>query len=232
MLEKIPIYELPFSENENLEFKIYRVQGSEINQIDFPHKTKLPHKHSYYEMCFFTGGSGEHEIDFTTHPIITPSIHFLRPGQVHLIKRGEAYKGYLVIFSEEFFNLRFQNLEVIPGYPLVTNLENGPILQLNSELFEEFHQLIKNIGNELADSDSDSEEIIIAYLKIFFLKLRQNFSKLISTENEANRTMKKTVYRFNQLVDKYYGQVNHVKEYAELIGESPIQLNRAIKSVT
>ena len=232
MLEKIPIYELPFRENENLEFKIYRVQGSEINQIDYPHKTKLPHKHNYYEMCFFTGGSGEHEIDFTVHPIVSPSIHFLRPGQVHLIKRGEAYKGYLVIFSEEFFNLRFQNLEVIPGYPLVTNLENGPILNLNKELFDEFHQLIKNIGNELAESDADSEEIIISYLKIFFLKLRQNFSKLVSTQNEASRTMKKTVYLFNQLVDKYYGQVNHVKEYAELMGESPIQLNRAIKSVT
>ncbi len=232
MLEKIPVYELPFNEKEKLEFKIYRVKGSKIQQKDYPHKTELPHKHNYYEMCFFTAGSGEHEIDFVNHQIIAPSIHFLRPGQVHLIKRGETYRGYLVVFSEEFFNLRFDNMEVIPGYPLVTNLENGPILNLTNELFEEFHHFIINIENELIESDSDSADIIISYLKIFFLKLRQNFSKLITTQNEASSTMKKTVYRFNQLVDKYYDQIHHVKKYAELIGISPVHLNRAIKLVT
>ena len=76
MLEKIPIYELPFRENEKLEFKIYRVQDSEIEQIGYPHKTKLPHKHNYYEMCFFTGGSGEHEIDFKIGEIVYRPVEF------------------------------------------------------------------------------------------------------------------------------------------------------------
>jgi AraC family transcriptional activator of pobA len=232
MLEKIPVYELRFRENENFEFEIYRVKGSSIQNKDYPHKTELPHKHKYYEMCFFTGGDGEHEIDFISHPITSPSIHFLSPGQVHLIKRGEDYKGYLIVFSEEFFKLRFQNLEVIPGYPLVTKLENGPILKLNEELNDEFLQLIKFVEKELVETDSDSEEIIISYLKIFFLKLRQNFSKLVSSQNESGSTINNTVYRFNQLVDKYYMQIQHVKEYAELMGESPVQINRAIKSVT
>lgn len=232
MLEKIPVYELPFSEKETLEFKIYRVQGSQIQRIDYPHKTELPHKHNYYEMCFFTGGSGEHEIDFVSHAIVSPSIHFLRPGQVHLIKRGEKYQGYLFVFSEEFYNLRFQNIDIIPGYPLVTQLKDGPILNLNEIMFTEFHSLVENIENEIKELDSDSEEIIISYLKIFFLKLRQNFSKLIATENNTPGSMKSMVFRFNQLVDKYYNQIHNVKEFAELLGESPVQLNRAIRSVT
>jgi AraC-like DNA-binding protein len=232
MLEKIPIYELPFQGSEKLEFKIYRVQGIEIQRKDYPHKTELPHKHNYYELCFFTGGSGEHEIDFKTHQIVSPGIHFLRPGQVHLIKRGEAYQGYLLVFSEEFFNLNFSNLEIIPGYPLITSLENGPILNLDDEQYTEFFQLIKNIENELVNNDKEAKEITIAYLKILFLKLRQEFSKLVSTKNEADRSMKKTVYRFNQLVEDNYNQIHHVKEYAEVLGESPIQLNRAVKSVT
>ncbi len=232
MLEKIPVYELPFNEKEKFEFKIYRVQGSRISRKDYPHETEMPHKHKYYEMCFFTGGGGEHEIDFITHSIKPPSIHFLRPGQVHLIRRGEAYKGYLVIFSEEFFNLRFQNMEIIPGYPLVSQLENGPILNLSEEQYLQFHQLIINIENEIGDDAPDVEEIIIAYLKIFFLKLRQNFIKLVSIENEAAGQNRKIVYEFNQLVDKYYNQIHHVKDFAELMGESPVQLNRAIKEVT
>lgn len=74
-------------------------------------------------MCFFTGGDGEHEIDLINHRRKSSSIHFLSPGQVHLIKRGQTYEGYLVVFTEEFFNLRFEDMEVIPGYPLVTKLE-------------------------------------------------------------------------------------------------------------
>lgn len=232
MLEKIPIYELPFQEDKKLEFKMYRVKGAEIQRKDYPHKTEQPHKHNYYELCFFTGGSGEHEIDFKAHKIISPSIHFLRPGQVHVIRRGKAYKGYLLVFSEEFFNLNFQNIEVIPGYPLITQLEDGPILNLNQLLFEEFYVFIQSIKKELENNEEDSNEIIISYLKIFFLKLRQKFSKLVTTKNEASSSMKNLMYRFNQLVEESYNQIHHVKEYAEVLGESPINLNRAIKSIT
>ncbi|MCY1720333.1 AraC family transcriptional regulator [Prolixibacteraceae bacterium Z1-6] len=232
MLEKIPIYELPFKGNEKLEFKIYRVKGVEIQRKDYPHKTELPHKHNYFEVCFFTGGSGKHEIDFKTHKIKAPSIHFLRPGQVHVIYREKEYRGYLLVFSEEFFNLNFQNLEVIPGYPLITQLENGPILNLGQVQYDEFNQLIQSVITELKSRDDDSDEIIVSFLKIFFLKLRQNFSKLVTTKNETTSSMRALVYRFNQLVEENYSQIHHVKEYAEVLGESPINLNRAIKSVT
>lgn len=232
MLEKIPVYELPFHEKEKFEFKIYRVSGPKINRTDYPHETELPHKHNYYEICFFTGGNGVHEIDFITHKITAPSIHFLRPGQVHLINRGEKYEGYLIIFSEDFFNLNFQNFDIIPGYPLVTTLENGPILDLDSALYEEYILIIKNIIKELEQGDKETREIIVSYLRIFFLKLRRNFSKLVTMQNDGIGSMKKTMYQFNLLVDKYYNQIQHVKEYAELLGESPVQLNRAIKTLT
>lgn len=232
MLEKIPIYELPFQGNEKLEFKIYQVKGIEIQRKDYPHKTEQPHKHNYYEVCFFTGGSGEHEVDFQTHKIISPGIHFLRPGQVHVIRRGKEYQGYLLVFSEEFFNLNFQNMEVIPGYPLITQLENGPILNLTQEQYEDFFQLILNIKKELVNRDEESDKIIVSFLKIFFLKLRQNFAKLVTTKNETSSSMRGLVYRFNQLIEENYTQIHHVKEYAEVLGESPINLNRAIKSVT
>lgn len=232
MLEKIPIYELPFGQTDPLEFKIYRVQGSSIQQKEYPHKTELPHKHNYFEVCFFTGGSGIHEIDFEVHPIKSPSIHFLQPGQVHLIKRGKSYEGYLLVFSKEFFHLRFQNLEILPGYPLVASLKDGPILNLNPSLFDEFISLLKNIETELESSGTEMVEIIISYLRIFFLKLRQRFIHLLDVENATDNTLKKTVYRFNQLVDKYYNQIHHVKEFAELLGESAVVLNRATKEVT
>jgi AraC-like DNA-binding protein len=40
------------------------------------------------------------------------------------------------------------------------------------------------------------------------------------------------VYAFNQLVDHRFKEIHQVKEYAELLGESPVVLNRAVKSLT
>lgn len=232
MLEEIPTYELPFSEKEQLALKIYRVKGGKIRQERYPHDTKFPHKHNYFELCIFTGGTGEHEIDFQNHPIQSPSIHILHPGQVHLIRRGKQYEGYLFVFSKEFSNLRFNGLEIIPGYPLVTHFKNGPILNMTREEYSDFAILISSVEKEFEQSSPESEEIIISFLNIFFLRLRNRFMTLLKHENPVNDPSRKLVYSFNQLVDRHFNEIHQVKEYAELLGESPFVLNRAVKGLT
>jgi len=232
MLEKIPIYELPFPEQEKLALKIYRVKGKTIQREEYPHDTVLPHKHNYFEICIFTAGTGEHEIDFQNHPIKTPSIHLLQPGQVHLIRRGIDYEGYLFIFSKEFYNLRFNGLEIIPGYPLAIQLENGPILNMTMDEFADFAIIISSIEKEFENVSAETEEIIISFLNIFFLRLRNRFVELIKVINPEKNPNRKLVNSFNQLVDQHFCQIHQVQEYAELLNESPVILNRAVKNMT
>lgn len=232
MLEEIPIYELPFPEKEKLALKIYKVKGRKIQDKTFPHDTQLPHKHNYFELCIFTGGTGQHEIDFQNYPIATPSIHLLLPGQVHLIKRGDNYQGYLFVFSKEFYNLRFKGLEIIPGYPLVTHLSNGPILNMTQEEFDDFSILISSVEKEFENPLPESEEIIISFLNIFFLRLRNRFLILLKEENPIGHPSRNLVYSFNQLVENHYKEIQQVGEYAELLNESPVVLNRLVKTIT
>ena len=232
MLEKIPIYELPFQERENLAFKIYRVKGRQIQRNDYPHKTILPHRHSYFELCIFTNGAGEHEIDFKTYPIKPPSIHLLSPGQVHLIRRGDNYEGYLLVFSRDFYNLRFKGLEIIPGYPLASHLPNGPVLNMDQDEFTDFISIIANIEKEFSQLSPETEEIIISFLNIFFLRLRNRFAALSGAGNQKPEPARMLVNKFNQLVDRRFDQIHQVSDYAELLGESALQLNRAVKNLT
>ncbi|HCR91422.1 MAG TPA: AraC family transcriptional regulator [Prolixibacteraceae bacterium] len=232
MLEEIPVYELPFPEKEKLAFKIYRVNGRKIREESFPHDTNLPHKHNYFELCIFTNGTGQHEIDFMNYIIETPGIHLLHPGQVHLIRRGENYEGYLFVFSKEFYHLHFKGLEIIPGYPLVTQLSNGPILNMSPEEFTDFSILISSVEKEFEQALPESEEIIISFLNIFFLRLRSRFMALLKKENPVSHPSGNLVYLFNQLVENHYKEIHQIGEYAELLGESPVVLNRAVKSLT
>lgn len=232
MLEEIPIYELPFSEKEKLALKIYRVKGKKIQRKDYPHNTALPHKHNYFELCIFTRGTGEHEIDFQTYGIVPPSIHVLHPGQVHLIRRGKSYNGYLFVFSKEFYNLRFKGLEIIPGYPLVSQLKNGPILNMTQEEFADFSILITSMEKEFEQASSETEEIIVSFLNIFFLRLRNRFMSLLKKENPVRHSSRSLVYSFNQLIENHFSDLHQVTEYAELLNESPVTLNRAVKNLT
>ncbi len=232
MLEKIPIYELPFSEKEKLALKIYRVKGEKIQRKDYPHNTTLPHKHNYFELCIFTNGTGEHEIDFRNHFIHPPSIHVLHPGQVHLIRRGQNYEGYLFVFSKEFYNLRFNGLELIPGYPLAAQLKNGPVLDMGTDDFVDFSILISSIEKELERISPETEEIIISFLNIFFLRLRNRFISLLKKENPVVHPSRNLVYSFSQLVEQYFSKIHQVQEYAQMLGEPTVALVRAVKSLT
>lgn len=232
MLEEIPIYELPFPAKEKLALKIYRVKGGEIRRKDFPHDTELPHKHNYFELCVFTNGTGEHEIDFRNYPIVSPSIHVLHPGQVHLIRRGKNYEGYLFVFTKEFYNLRFNGLEIIPGYHLVSQLKNGPILNMTTEEFDDFSSLISSIEKEFESISAETEEIIVSFLNIFFLRLRNRFMTLLKYENPVNHPFRNIANSFNQMVDQHFNKIHQVNEYAKLLGESPVVLNKAVKSMT
>ena len=118
--QSIYTYEMPEGALHQ-DFQVFEVKGAEINSKNYPHKTDRPHRHSYYEICVFVNGSGRHEIDFHTHPIHSNSVHFISPGQVHLISREKDYHGYLIVFSKEFYALGMFQQEVHDNFPFFNN---------------------------------------------------------------------------------------------------------------
>jgi AraC-like DNA-binding protein len=49
-----------------------------------------PHRHTYYEVCWVEGGTGEFTVDGRTHPIGPGSLLFARPGVPHRIVSRSA----------------------------------------------------------------------------------------------------------------------------------------------
>ena len=117
MIKNIDVYELPETLQEPA-FNLYEVKGKNIVNREYPHKTDQPHRHTYYEICIFDHGAGRHDIDFRSFPIHSHSIHFLTPGQVHLISREKHYHGYLLVFSRDFYSLGAVGDEAAVGLSL------------------------------------------------------------------------------------------------------------------
>jgi AraC-like DNA-binding protein len=227
MTENIHIYEMPESQ-QGKTFLVNEVKGRDIHSIIDLHKTLNPHRHNYYEILFFIKGSGKHEIDFQLLSIEPNSIHFLSPGQVHLITRSEDYHGYEIVFSRDFYLLDLRDKEILLNLPYFNNYHSEPILNLNKNEFKELLALIQDIRLEFELKRVISEDIIRSYLHIFLMKCKYYFNLQNTKEFQVDTDLS-LLSKFKSLVEKNYISFQSVKEYAEMMCISPIVLNNKIK---
>ncbi|MDZ7848395.1 MAG: AraC family ligand binding domain-containing protein [Owenweeksia sp.] len=89
---EIPLHHFTKDDETSIPFRI-----EELAQ-DSGYDTGVPHRHNYYEIFFFEKGGGEHRIDFEVLPVQSRSIHFVSPGQVHLLKIVPRIRGAQLFF--------------------------------------------------------------------------------------------------------------------------------------
>lgn len=231
MINNIHIYDLPEEKKES-SFQIYEVRGKIIKDQNYLHEYTRPHRHNYYEICVFINGAGKHEIDFKSFPIKSHSIHFLSPGQVHIISRGENYHGYLLLFSREFYSSDFQKKDMLFELPFFNNNTSKPILELDIENFQEFLDIIKSLKKENRRHHELRNNIIRSYLHIFLLKCKAAFLEKGIQEGVIVEKSYVAVNQFKILVEKNHKELHYVKEYADLLSLTPIQLNKMVKKIT
>lgn len=230
-MKNINIYELP-EEEKDRSFQLYEVQGKRIEDTKYLHEPNRPHRHNYYEICVFISGAGKHEIDFKSFPIKSHSIHFISPGQVHMISREKNYHGNLLMFTREFYSSDFQKKDMLFELPFFNNNTSKPILELTGEEFHEFLEIIESLRRENARDHDLKNNIVRSYLHIFLLKCKVAFlEKRMSTGTIADVSYI-TVNQFKFLLEKSYKELHFVKEYADLLSLTPIQLNKMVKNIT
>lgn len=231
MLKNIHIYELPEGE-EKIAFHVYEVQGKTIQNKLYPHETEQPHRHAYYEICIFVNGAGNHMIDFKNFPIKTNSIHFLTPGQVHLISRDENYHGFLLVFSRDFYSLGLQDEDLLMTLPFFNNNTSEPILNLKPEEFEELLDIIDHLRKDYKRDSEIREDVLRSYLHIFLLKCRYFFNRNYFDKDLVKDPVFLIVNQFRNLVEQHFKEIHLVKEYADLLNDTPAHLNKIVKSIT
>lgn len=231
MLKNIHIYELPNSD-EKIAFHVYEVEGKTIENKHYPHKTEQPHRHAYYEICIFVNGAGSHMIDFKTFQIKSNSIHFLTPGQVHLISREENYHGFLLVFSREFYSLGLQDEDLLMTLPFFNNNSSEPILNLNHEEFAELLDVIAHLRKDYKRDSEIREDVLRSYLHIFLLKCRYFFNRNYFDKDIIKDPTFLLVNKFRNLVERNFKEIHLVKEYADILNETPAHLNKIVKLIT
>lgn len=227
MKQQLPIHNFAADDEESksMPFKIIPLERKS------KYDTSVPHRHNYYEVFFFLEGSGTHFIDFENHTISTHSIHFVSPGQVHMVQRGLGSYGYVILFSREFYYMNLKNNDVLFDLPFLNNNTPRPILDLTKEEFETFRHLLEEIEKEYKTGGSLKEEIIRSYLNIILVQSKRYFEKSEEKNKLKDSASSNLFQRFRILLENNFTTLHKPSDYAEKLSITEKYLNEVTKNL-
>lgn len=226
-----PIIPIHHFETNALPFDIAKLNALTMKGYE---SARLPHRHNYYEIFIFYKGGGNHYVDFNSFEIEGHSMHFISPGQVHLIRRAVGCSGYVITFPEELF-VTESDKNMLNQVALYYNDAQSPIVNCTPQQMAQIKEQVQCLHEECQSPGLMSLELIKMHLNIILIKANRWFMAQ-QTNNEllkpAATNGSKLVQLFKTLIDEHYAKLNEVGQYAELLIVSPGYLNDTIKKMT
>lgn len=194
--------------------------------------TSVPHRHNYYEIFIFEEGGGFHDVDFQALEIENRSIHFVSPGQVHLVRRALNSKGYVIFFSRDFYYLNLQDKDILFELPFLNNNTSRPILNLDLANFPIFLQLVRSIEREYKSKNEFREELIRSYLNIFLIESRRMFAGQERPEEASPSNSARLFRAFRIHLEKNFSKLHQVQDFAGIMAITEKYLNELCKKTS
>jgi AraC-like DNA-binding protein len=187
------------------------------------------HRHTFYHLVLFTQGSGSHTIDFESFKVKRYQVYFMVPGQVHSWNFEGFTDGYIINFSNAFF----QTFLLTPAYPENFSFFSGDLKDavidlpesLQPRIFSLFEEIIKEWDSKEAQS-TDMLRLLI--LQVFILINRLNTSQGNKGPASYNHIVLKN---FQKLIEEHFINLKLPKDYADLLYITPNHLNAVCKDI-
>ena len=174
----------------------------------------FPHHHDFYQVVFFTGGTGSFTIDFENFPV-AGQVYFMVPGQVHTWNFNAGVTGFIIHFSagliESFVKADnyLENFRFLSGYvkDQVIPVDNADIITRQME--------------EILSEKLPGDLVKVLLLRLF-LSIQKKFSPPLSKVRQKYGAVLK---KFKALVDLTVMNHRLPAEYAHELSVSLDYLN-------
>ena len=182
-----------------MDFKYYEI--ARIKTADEDLDVEL-HRHLFYELFFFFGGSGTHIIDFQEFDLSLPCIQLVSPHQLHQVIQSSDSKGYVIKVKPI----------LIASYPQINNFLN--YIQYNQHfnpgvLIKENEQKLLRESCLFLDSYNNNNEdsifALLAFINLYISILTKNQKERDALDSNSNNVMFTDFLRLaedNYLVEK------------------------------
>ncbi|SMC68098.1 AraC family transcriptional regulator [Moheibacter sediminis] len=204
-------------------FEGYLVSNPHLNSV---------HGHHYYHVAFFTKGKGNHLIDFEYFPIENGTIYFMNPSQVHQWFFDSEIEGYVINFSDTFFDWLSIHSNILQQFPFFNSPKlKNQTFQLDKISVEKITSIFEEMLDEMKEEKTYSNLILaLKLLEIFALTGRYFPTKIEIPEKQKQNSI--TLKKFQNLIEENFKNIRLPKYYAELLHITPNHLNVICKELT
>jgi len=187
------------------------------------------HRHTFYHVVFFTDGAGTHTIDFERFEVKPNQIYFMIPGQVHSWSFEGFVDGYIINFSDAFFQPFLLNNSYCENLSFFSGHVNDAVINLPAGLHPQIKDLFEQIIKEWESSPAKTTDLLrVLVLQVFILVNRFNTGGVNKAPASYNQTLLKN---FQRLIEQHYKSLKLPKDYAELLYITPNHLNAVCKDL-
>ncbi|MGV0977757.1 MULTISPECIES: AraC family transcriptional regulator [unclassified Empedobacter] len=219
------ICNLNTEKNSNELFSIDRFRGYVDSN---PHLQEV-HSHNYYHLVYFTEGSGEHLIDFEKFEAKSRTMYFMKPGQVHQWYFKEKYDGFVVNFSDNFFDWIGINSSILQKFRFLQSiLVKDHVVEILPDLQEKIANYFEEMIQENHQDNQFSNLKIGFHLMNLFIDIERSLESVNVKTNDYQSVL---LHNFQSLIDQNFKTKKLPKEYAELLYITPNHLNALCKDI-
>ena len=181
------------------------------------------HRHNFYHIVMFTEGEGCHQIDFTRFIVKPLQIYFMIPGQVHSWDFVEPVDGYIVNFSESFFQSFLLDANVLDRFSFFSGFAEDQVIQIPFEQHADIVSLFESMIEEKQDTRTMGADMIRVLLLNLFIRIsRLRAADTPSPKVSFNDTL---LRNFRMLIEQNYRVSRLPKDYAAMLYITPNHLN-------
>ena len=95
------MHTVPFSrpDGNKLNIEVIQYTAGALSRNRTPDR----HRHAFHSLFFIESGKAVQEVDFEEYQLRANHLLFIPQGAVHWEKYGEQQKGFVVLFTDDFF---------------------------------------------------------------------------------------------------------------------------------
>ncbi|CDF78710.1 transcriptional regulator, AraC family [Formosa agariphila KMM 3901] len=213
---------------ENFGFEIVPIEKIRRGKNNQLHDPEQPHQLKFYNLIYFTAGSGSHFIDFNWFPVQKHSLIYLTKEQVNAFDFSGNLDGFCMIFTEDYFIDCFANLSKDFVFRLFNPQLFSPILQIPKT--SDFNDYFKLLQKEYINSDMFNQKSIINALFTILISKAETIKQSQTLYiKESSKII--TFQKFTALIEIHLTQSRNASFYANELAMTYKHLNSICKEL-
>jgi AraC family transcriptional regulator, transcriptional activator of pobA len=222
-------------------YPFFDIRSFEDNMKTVKRKVE-PFRHEFYAIALRLQGEGTTQTgQFTREHGQEHTLFFNSPYQTISWDIALNWKGYYIIFTEDFIRRNPLGINLVADFPFL-RLDQSIPLTLDEEEVVILDIAFKKINKEYHSENEDKFQLIHAYTYLLLLYVKRSFNRhtvQLPSQTKENRTADiKLLSRFQTLIETSFyeagkkSDAHNVAAYARSLSVHPNYLNAVVKRIT